>query len=196
MGDADAYSGAEFVATRRMPLQVDLDDPDYNAIMELAASGGLGPVNYFLGGKINDMDEDSMALNPAYRRAIWSVFAITDEARDQLTSIIPNNVAGVYFDHHSPSEPDWRNACWGPHYARLEELKNKYDPNRVLNCWHCPGYAGEEDPAVVSSVERTNSDPSSTPTPSSEMTPSPTPSSSTRKASFTTAQTMCMLVVQ
>jgi hypothetical protein len=123
-----------------------LDEPERvrDLMFELATTGALQSINYFLGGKINDVDVDSMALHPAHRRAIWSVFTYGDDARDRLASFIPNNVTGVCFNHHSPSEPDWRNACWGPHYARLEELKNKYDPNRVFNCWHCPGYVGEE----------------------------------------------------
>jgi hypothetical protein len=142
----DAYAGAEFIAAQLMPLQVVLDEPERvrDLMFELATTGALQSINYFLGGKINDVDVDSMALHPAHRRAIWSVFTYGDDARDRLASFIPNNVTGVCFNHHSPSEPDWRNACWGPHYARLEELKNKYDPNRVFNCWHCPGYVGEE----------------------------------------------------
>jgi hypothetical protein len=216
----DAYNGVEFIAARLMPLQMVVNEPERvrDAMFDLAITGALGDINYFLGGKINDVDEESMALNPAHRRAIWSVFTNSDEARDRLTSFIPNNVTGVCFNHHSPSEPDWRNACWGPHYARLEALKNKYDPNRVFNCWHCPGYVGEENPALVSSVDSRDSAPGyvgeanpgrksdecftsaptamtpspMTPTP---MTPSPTPASSTRAVSSTTAQTMCMLVV-
>jgi hypothetical protein len=188
----DAYNGAEYIGARLMPLQVVLDDPEgvRDVLYDLATTGMLSSVNYFLGGKINDVDVDSMALSPAHRRAIWSVFTNSDEARDKLISFIPNNVTGVCFNHHSPSEPDWRNACWGPHYARLEELKNKYDPNRVFNCWHCPGYIGDENPALVPAVQTTNSDecPNSAPTP---VTPSPTLSSSTTAV----GHVMCMVVV-
>jgi hypothetical protein len=141
MPSSSPHNGAEIIAARLMPLQqVVLDKPESvrDVMSELAITGMLGPINYFLGGKINDVDVDSTVLNPAHRRTIWSVFTNSDEARDRLISFIPNNVTGVCFNRHSPSEPDWRNACWGPHYARLEVLKIKYDPNHVFNCWHCP----------------------------------------------------------
>jgi hypothetical protein len=120
----DAYNGVDYFGAQLMSLQVVLDDPEgvHDVFYGLATTGMLGSINYFLGGKVNDVDVDSMALNPAHQRAIWSAFTNSDEARDKLISFIPNNVTGVCFNYHSPTEPDWRNSWWGPHYARLEEL--------------------------------------------------------------------------
>jgi hypothetical protein len=62
-----------------------------------------------------------------------------------VRDFIPNNVTGISFNHHNRLEPDWRNACWGAdHYEKLEGIKDKYDPDRVFNCWHCVGYQGLE----------------------------------------------------
>ena len=34
---------------------------------------------------------------------------------------------------------------WGPNYARLLQIKKKYDPNGLLDCWHCVGWKGADD---------------------------------------------------
>lgn len=39
----------------------------------------------------------------------------------------------------NPYEPDWQWSFWGPHYARLHAIKQKYDPNGLLWCRHCVG---------------------------------------------------------
>lgn len=42
----------------------------------------------------------------------------------------------------------WQDAFWGPNYERLLSIKQKYDPDRVLDCWKCVGFeeggAGDE----------------------------------------------------
>jgi hypothetical protein len=36
----------------------------------------------------------------------------------------------VYEKNHTQS-------YWGANYARLLQLKNKYDPRRLMDCWQC-----------------------------------------------------------
>jgi hypothetical protein len=104
----------------------------------------LGFVNYFLGGNINNVSAEDTSVHPALRKAIWSVFTNDMTAAQKIREFVPNTETGVCYNHHNAWEPDWRNACWGSHYDRLDEIKELYDPNHVLNCWHCVGYVGEE----------------------------------------------------
>ena len=71
----------------------------------------------------------------------------------RLREFAPNNITGVCYNHHSPVEPDWRRACFGDNYDKLLEIKKKYDPNSLLNCWHCVGYSGLEVPSDGDYVE-------------------------------------------
>jgi len=105
---------------------------------------GLGPWNYFLGGKMNDVPEDATAVHPAMRNAIWHLHTSNQKSGQMVREFIPNTVTGVCFNHHNQWEPDWRNACWGDNHHRLSILKEKFDPDHRFNCWHCIGYIGEE----------------------------------------------------
>ncbi|RKK06356.1 hypothetical protein BFJ69_g15558 [Fusarium oxysporum] len=51
-------------------------------------------------------------------------------------------VQGAYLNEASSIEPDWQSSFWGPNYARLREIKEKYDPDGLL--W-CPRCVGSED---------------------------------------------------
>jgi hypothetical protein len=99
----DSYAGAEFIGARLMPIDVVIDTPDAvtNIMNAFATSGTLSSVNYFLGGKINDVPDDATAVHPGMRNAIWSVFPFSPDAQAALREFIPNNVTGVCFNHHS-----------------------------------------------------------------------------------------------
>ncbi|KAK7979869.1 serine/threonine-protein phosphatase 2B catalytic subunit [Apiospora arundinis] len=52
---------------------------------------------------------------------------------------------GAYQNEANPfTMGDWRRAYWGDNYPRLLEVKNKYDPDRLLNCWKCVGFEEED----------------------------------------------------
>lgn len=144
----DAYEFVEFIGARLMPIDVAMDMPGAvtTILSSFATTGTLGTVNYFLGGNINDVPDDATAVHPGMRNAVWSVFPNTPDTQAALRQFIPNNVTGICFNHHSGTEPDWRNACWGSNYAKLESIKDMYDPDHRFNCWHGVGYQGDENP--------------------------------------------------
>jgi FAD/FMN-containing dehydrogenase len=145
----EAYEGAEFIAGRLIPIETVVNDPEgtHALLLDLAINLQFGPINYFLGGAVTDVPDNATSVSPALRKAAWNVIVNGDEARDKVIDFVPNSVSGACFNHHSPTEPDWRNALWGEEqYSKLLELKEKYDPERVFNCWHCVGYLGEELP--------------------------------------------------
>lgn len=53
---------------------------------------------------------------------------------------------GSYLNEANPFTPEWKDAFYGAdNYERLLEIKNKYDPDRLLKCWKCVGFDDEED---------------------------------------------------
>mmetsp|Transcript_20137 Transcript_20137/g.29687 ORF Transcript_20137/g.29687 Transcript_20137/m.29687 type:complete len:107 (+) Transcript_20137:178-498(+) len=100
----------------------------------------LGFVNYFLGGNINSVSDDEAAVNPALRNIVWNLQTTDLDEGQKIREFVPNDVTGVCYNHHHYRlEPDWHNVCWGSHYVRLSELKEVYDPDAWLHCWHCVG---------------------------------------------------------
>ena len=90
-----AYEGIHDMAARLMPRSVVVDSPKEVKDFLWNISGSLGGVNYFLGGKINDVSVTETSVHPALRNSIWSIFT-TDRADNQrVRNFISNNVTGV-----------------------------------------------------------------------------------------------------
>lgn len=53
----------------------------------------------------------------------------------------------VYKNEANPFTNNWEEEFWGSNYPKLLEIKNKYDPNRLLKCWRCVGWTAEDDAA-------------------------------------------------
>lgn len=113
-------------------------------LVELGPSTGIVVGGYFLGGATNDVAPDATAINPVMRRAVLHIEVESPEAYKKLFKFFNNDISGASFNHHSVQEIEWRQSLWGSNYERLAELKQKYDPTNVFNCWHCVGYTGEE----------------------------------------------------
>ena len=47
--------------------------------------------------------------------------------------------AGSYLSECGYVLPDWRTACWGEHWARLDRIKQRYDPEGVFIVHHGVG---------------------------------------------------------
>lgn len=100
---------------------------------------------YWLGGQVLEVDPDATAVHPVMRSTIFAVTTGRVGANRRMREFFPNGVSGSSFNHQSGTEPEWRTANWGDdHYRRLLGIKNRYDPGRRFNCWHCVGYQGPE----------------------------------------------------
>ncbi|KAJ6583238.1 FAD-binding domain-containing protein [Mycena sp. CBHHK59/15] len=95
------------------------------------------------------------SVTPAWRSSVYHVTAVAPwawnatgvekragytaagEAVDSLRQITPDaayqNEADVY-------EPNHEVAFWGTNYPALLKIKQKYDPDHLLDCWHCVGW--------------------------------------------------------
>ncbi|KJA24252.1 hypothetical protein HYPSUDRAFT_214704 [Hypholoma sublateritium FD-334 SS-4] len=102
------------------------------------------------------------SVNPIWKDALYQVILVNSwfwdskpEDRQQafdastkavnfLREITP--ASGAYVNEADVYEPNWQESFWGEHYPRLLDIKEKYDPNHLLDCWHCVGWKGAEDP--------------------------------------------------
>jgi FAD/FMN-containing dehydrogenase len=75
------------------------------------------------------------ALFYAEPGAGWSGDAITPRAQAwvaEFSQALRPYVSGAYVNVPNPGMLDWETAYWGDHYARLREIKAKYDPDNVF----------------------------------------------------------------
>ncbi|KAJ6466211.1 FAD binding domain-containing protein [Mycena sanguinolenta] len=110
----------------------------------------------------NPDTERKTSVNPAWRTALWHVIHVAEwtaplEAAAQknvtlgfldmlapLKALSPGG--GAYVNEASYEEPEWEETFWGDNYGRLLEVKGRYDPEHVFDCWKCVGWRGENDP--------------------------------------------------
>lgn len=107
------------------------------------------------------------SVNPAFRNLQSQLVAIANvtdltaagwkDADDALNSEIMaplrrvSPAGGAYGNEANIGEPDWQQSFWGKNYARLFELKKKYDPTELFYVHHGVGSEGwvVEDNGVV-----------------------------------------------
>lgn len=111
----------------------------------------------------NTPDPQNMtSANPTWRDTIWHLISSAgwlpgtpDEYSNQASaaaraSLDPiKNILSVqasYLNEADWEESDWQQVYFGQNYNRLAEIKKKYDPDSILNCWKCVNWLGAEDP--------------------------------------------------
>lgn len=98
---------------------------------------------------------------PAWRDALWHVIHVGEweepldptllanattgflQMLDPLKKLSPGG--GAYFNEAHYGEPDWEETFFGSNYHRLLQIKNKYDPTHIFDCWKCVGWRGEQE---------------------------------------------------
>ncbi|KAI1079996.1 hypothetical protein F5B20DRAFT_541944 [Whalleya microplaca] len=105
--------------------------------------------------------EQETSFHPAWYDALWelatSFTLLTNtsysERLQNITTLTKSTLliedltgagGGSYVNEANPFTPNWRESWWGDNYARLLQIKNKYDPERLLNCWKCVGFEDED----------------------------------------------------
>ncbi|KAI0797147.1 FAD-binding domain-containing protein [Abortiporus biennis] len=96
--------------------------------------------------------DGTTSVTDAWRDTIWHVvtgrtwsynatlaekrtaYGLVSTAADHLRSITP---PGAYQNEADVHEPGHEVTFWGIHHDRLLSIKEKYDPDRLLDCWHC-----------------------------------------------------------
>ncbi|KDR73790.1 hypothetical protein GALMADRAFT_632193 [Galerina marginata CBS 339.88] len=75
---------------------------------------------------------------------IQATYALGTKAINFLRDITPGS--GAYVNEADIHEPNHEVSFWGDNFPRLLQIKNKYDPHRILDCWHCVGWKGPSSP--------------------------------------------------
>ncbi|KAH7381401.1 hypothetical protein DE146DRAFT_740540 [Phaeosphaeria sp. MPI-PUGE-AT-0046c] len=105
------------------------DTPSYSpSTVSLNPSWRNTLVHLVVAGSIPDGSSPSLA---------HAVYADITNKTSVLQSLAPET--GAYFNEANPYEVEWQKSFWGVNYERLREVKNKYDPNKVLWCLRCVG---------------------------------------------------------
>ncbi|KAL7905495.1 hypothetical protein GGI35DRAFT_460822 [Trichoderma velutinum] len=106
--------------------------------------------------------QHATSANPAWRNALWHLItaavwlpgspdatgdlavAAARSALDEIKK--PLTVQAAYLNEADPNEADWQDVFFGANYDKLLAIKQKYDPDTLLNCKACVGYLGDDDP--------------------------------------------------
>ena len=62
--------------------------------------------------------------------------SLANETAQRLDAIL-GHVA--YYNEEYPTENNWQDKFWGPHYPHLLSIKKKVDPGGVFSCRQCVG---------------------------------------------------------
>jgi hypothetical protein len=107
-----------------------------------------------------DVDRKTSA-HPAWRSALWHVINVAEwekpldpatlkkvsvgflDLLEPAKALTPGG--GAYMNEASYEEPEWQQVFFGDNYLRLLEVKNRYDPDHVFDCWKCVGWRGEDE---------------------------------------------------
>ena len=106
-----AYENINVMAARLVPedVVVNRGSDMLEFLLSEDIASNLGYVNYFLGGNINKVGIEETSVHPALRSSIWSLFTVNENANQKVREFLPNDITGVCYNHHNPTEPDWRN---------------------------------------------------------------------------------------
>ncbi|TRM68276.1 hypothetical protein BD626DRAFT_481274 [Schizophyllum amplum] len=103
---------------------------------------------------------EDTSVTPLWRESIyhitvvspWEVNASIEEkqAHYDLASASINNLRritkhGAYSNEADVNEPEFETSFWGDNYAALLSIKQKYDPEGLLDCWQCVGWKQDDD---------------------------------------------------
>ncbi|KAF5349334.1 hypothetical protein D9758_011757 [Tetrapyrgos nigripes] len=105
-------------------------------------------LSHVAGGAVSQVDPNTMSLNSAWRsalilmtvRASWEdgltadeIHAIENRTKDELAVMESLNPGGgSYYNEASLFELNFQKTFWGDHYARLESIKDRYDPQGLF----------------------------------------------------------------
>ncbi|KAJ6575616.1 FAD-binding domain-containing protein [Mycena vulgaris] len=101
------------------------------------------------------------SVTPAWRNSLWHVVVanewlfdtppdIQTEIYEGLSALVDplralSPSSGAYQNEADLLEPNFSESFWGENYEKLLQIKKKYDPEHLLDCWHCVGWSGASD---------------------------------------------------
>ncbi|KAF9736704.1 FAD binding domain-containing protein [Paraphaeosphaeria minitans] len=123
---------------------------------------GGGSAQLYATGPLNQPDNSQTGVNPAFREAMWEVImggiwtsTTPESVRRQIRHAISASIepfkaltpgGGCYMNEGDWTEEKWQQTFFGSNYDRLLEVKRRFDPTGLFNCWKCIGWSGYDDP--------------------------------------------------
>jgi len=125
------------------------------------SNGGGGAAQLYATGPLNHPDNSKTGVNPHWREAMWEVIMggfwtsnMPETRRSHLRNTISASIeplkaltpnGGCYMNEGDWTEVNWQETFFGGNYDRLLDVKRKYDPTGLFNCWKCVGWTGYEE---------------------------------------------------
>ncbi|KAF9262540.1 FAD-binding domain-containing protein [Marasmius fiardii PR-910] len=136
-------------------------DQVHNVTYTMLTKYGINP--YIVVGPpfLHNYTEGTTSVTPAWRNTLWQIgfnrkwnwnstfedikhtYQTVTEVTQLQRDIAPNS--GAYFNEGDTYEPNHEATFWGDNYPKLLEIKTKYDPLGLLDCWQCVGWRGPSD---------------------------------------------------
>ncbi|KAL1742438.1 hypothetical protein HDZ31DRAFT_43240 [Schizophyllum fasciatum] len=100
------------------------------------------------------------SVTPLWRESVYHVTLISpweadadvqekqahyDRASASIDNLREITKHGAYSNEADVYEPDYQVSFWGDNHAELLRIKQKYDPESLLNCWQCVGWNVDDD---------------------------------------------------
>ncbi|KAF8967507.1 FAD-binding domain-containing protein [Flammula alnicola] len=159
--NTDPVGRPQVMGTRLIPSDKFTDEVLIDAMIKAMLDSDFCQILAVTPFGFKDFDKDGTSINPAWRNAVWhslmsfhwnfnSTLADRMGQYQKVTKLwatvrerTPD--AAVYMNEADVYEPDYKTSFWGPHYAKLLAIKEKYDPDHILDCWRCVGWKGAQD---------------------------------------------------
>ncbi|ROV95181.1 hypothetical protein VMCG_08531 [Cytospora schulzeri] len=113
-----------------LPFLADGAGTDYDTNTSVHPAWYRSLWNY--GGGVN------IFWNSSYSERLQDIMRVTYMSKKAEDVIGPRG--GAYVHESNMFTQNWRSSFLGTNYGRLLEIKNKYDPDMLLNCWKCVGF--------------------------------------------------------
>ncbi|KAF3044483.1 hypothetical protein E8E11_002449 [Didymella keratinophila] len=170
IGAAGAIQGNRFIPTKNWADEA-IRNKTFVAVRNVVDKATM--LVWYHQHAADEFDLGVNAVNPAFRN-LQAQFVVVNSAASQTTAgwkaaddelnteIMPplrevTPGGGAYGNEAQIGEPDWQQSFFGKNYARLLELKKKYDPTELFYVHHGVGSEGwrVEDEGIIG-VQSTN----------------------------------------
>ncbi|KIL58058.1 hypothetical protein M378DRAFT_87000 [Amanita muscaria Koide BX008] len=145
-GTGEVGTTTELVS-RLLSRKIAEEQPEKVAKVFLGLADGA-QINFVAGGAVSKVNPDSAGLNPAWRESIGLLMSgiswdegTTTAAINRLRQGAASDLealdtvsadSGTYFNEASLYEKDFKKTFFGSHYARLKDIKRKYDEDDLF----------------------------------------------------------------
>jgi len=158
------------LASRLIPREVFTTPQTVEALVDGVVEGilkarsliNLTGTQVVLETPVTNLDSNNMtSALPAWRNALWHVIHVGEWEKPLAPEVLENATSGflqlldplkalspgggAYFNEAHYGEPSWEETFFGANYDRLLEIKNKYDPTHIFDCFKCVGWRGEQE---------------------------------------------------